>query len=360
MADKNKNTAAENQAKNKNLENTLDFYNEKLTKKAVGRLFQEYIEEGERNYFIPDDEEEKSYQSRRRIPGPETVGSKISSYKNTAEQEASDFNDEEYFNDDFSDIAEDTDEGYYDEQYDQDEYSEYMDGDVDVDYNKEFSYDTVKLYSPRRKRNTRSKSAKKEKAAEMRVSASSSDARNTASRSKKQYKENYIEDYDEYYPEDEYYDSSASASYKIIFIILGIISFALLITTLTFAYKLSVANAELKHLNERINTQNTNGTNDTSDDTAAFVSQPTTEETTTEATTAEAPASQEAEDAVGSDLSSQDTIPSTYTVEKSDSAWKISKKIYGTGEHYLDILEANGLSEADSLTVGQELVIPQF
>ena len=48
----------------------------------------------------------------------------------------------------------------------------------------------------------------------------------------------------------------------------------------------------------------------------------------------------------------------TYTVESGDSVWSIAQKLYGNGYKYTVILQANGLTEASRLRVGQVLVIP--
>jgi len=53
-------------------------------------------------------------------------------------------------------------------------------------------------------------------------------------------------------------------------------------------------------------------------------------------------------------------IPNEYIVQKGDSVWKISKKIYGSADYYYKILEANGLNEKSSLKLGQKLIIPML
>lgn len=50
----------------------------------------------------------------------------------------------------------------------------------------------------------------------------------------------------------------------------------------------------------------------------------------------------------------------TYTVQSGDTLWKISLEMYGDGERYLEIFEANSdlLTSPDQIFPGQELVIP--
>ena len=48
----------------------------------------------------------------------------------------------------------------------------------------------------------------------------------------------------------------------------------------------------------------------------------------------------------------------TYTVKDGDSYWGIAVKVYGDGSKYQKILDANGLSENDELSIGQTLKIP--
>lgn len=51
----------------------------------------------------------------------------------------------------------------------------------------------------------------------------------------------------------------------------------------------------------------------------------------------------------------------TYTVEAGDTLWKIAKQVYGDGNKYLEIFEANKglLKDPDHIFPGQELVIPE-
>ena len=50
----------------------------------------------------------------------------------------------------------------------------------------------------------------------------------------------------------------------------------------------------------------------------------------------------------------------TYTVVDGDSYWTIAQKVYGDGTKYQKILDANGLKESDSLSIGQTLKIPSL
>lgn len=48
----------------------------------------------------------------------------------------------------------------------------------------------------------------------------------------------------------------------------------------------------------------------------------------------------------------------TYIVQSGDSPAKISQRVYGSSTKYRKIMEANGLTEASRLRIGQKLVIP--
>ncbi len=47
-----------------------------------------------------------------------------------------------------------------------------------------------------------------------------------------------------------------------------------------------------------------------------------------------------------------------YTVQANDSAWKLAKRFYGSGKHYLKIVKANPGVNFDRLKVGTKLTIP--
>ena len=55
-----------------------------------------------------------------------------------------------------------------------------------------------------------------------------------------------------------------------------------------------------------------------------------------------------------------ETAERTYTVVDGDSYWAIAQKVYGDGTKYQKILDANGLKENDSLSIGQTLKIPSL
>lgn len=49
----------------------------------------------------------------------------------------------------------------------------------------------------------------------------------------------------------------------------------------------------------------------------------------------------------------------TYTVAKGDHLWSIAQKVYGDGNMYTKILEANNLTNADQIEVGMVLKLPR-
>lgn len=52
------------------------------------------------------------------------------------------------------------------------------------------------------------------------------------------------------------------------------------------------------------------------------------------------------------------TEPTTHTVTAGDTLWNISERYYKTGFNWVDIQNANNLSDAANLTEGQQLTIP--
>ncbi len=52
------------------------------------------------------------------------------------------------------------------------------------------------------------------------------------------------------------------------------------------------------------------------------------------------------------------SLPTTHTVAEGEDLWKISEKYYESGYNWVDIAEANNLSNPGNITVGQELTIP--
>ncbi len=53
-----------------------------------------------------------------------------------------------------------------------------------------------------------------------------------------------------------------------------------------------------------------------------------------------------------------DELPVKYVVQPGDSSWMIAQKIYGCGDNYVDIEQANNLVADQDLEIGQELIIP--
>lgn len=52
------------------------------------------------------------------------------------------------------------------------------------------------------------------------------------------------------------------------------------------------------------------------------------------------------------------TLPAVHKVAKGEDLWKISEEYYGTGYNWTDIAEANNLKNANIITAGEELTIP--
>lgn len=54
----------------------------------------------------------------------------------------------------------------------------------------------------------------------------------------------------------------------------------------------------------------------------------------------------------------ENQLPITHTVASNESLWTISEEYYGTGYNWVDIKEANNLTDADQIHKGDELTIP--
>jgi len=52
------------------------------------------------------------------------------------------------------------------------------------------------------------------------------------------------------------------------------------------------------------------------------------------------------------------TLPAKYTVKDGDTLWSIAENYYQSGYNWVDIQQANSLTNADYLEVGQTLTIP--
>ena len=52
-------------------------------------------------------------------------------------------------------------------------------------------------------------------------------------------------------------------------------------------------------------------------------------------------------------------LPTVYVVKENDNLWQIAEGFYNSGYNWVDIAEANNLSDADKIAVGQELTIPK-
>lgn len=51
-------------------------------------------------------------------------------------------------------------------------------------------------------------------------------------------------------------------------------------------------------------------------------------------------------------------LPTTYTVTVGDTLWKIAMDLYGSGYNWVTLRDANKLTDADHIQVGQELSAP--
>jgi len=61
---------------------------------------------------------------------------------------------------------------------------------------------------------------------------------------------------------------------------------------------------------------------------------------------------------VETENTTESSLPTIHSVENGETLWSISEKYYGTGYNWVDIKEANNLTNADEINKGQELTIP--
>lgn len=318
----------------KKLENTLDFYNEKMTKQAVGRLFQEYMDEGEENYFISEKKYNKDNLSEENPRASRK--SYYDEFENRGYQN-------QYYNSSNDKYYRDSPEHYYE--------------DYGGNYNNIPSdYDSVRIYSSRRKRNSRGRGSQKPK--------SENNIKRAQNTRPKKPKKRSVRDI---YYEDNYYDEKKSG--KFFTVILGIFSAILLVIVTYLSYKLNVVNAELETVSDRLDNELANPSNtEELNSLKAEVESLTKENEELKGSKAGKASQQNGESSDSDESSGEDDetdtasgeIPSSYTVEKGDNAWNISQKVYGKGDYYQKILEANNLENADALFVGQVLDIPQI
>jgi nucleoid-associated protein YgaU len=59
------------------------------------------------------------------------------------------------------------------------------------------------------------------------------------------------------------------------------------------------------------------------------------------------------------EITVDESLDQTYTVQAGDNLSKISKHFYGDANQYMKIAEANNLADPDKIRVGQELKIPR-
>ena len=55
---------------------------------------------------------------------------------------------------------------------------------------------------------------------------------------------------------------------------------------------------------------------------------------------------------------SESTLPKTHSVAKGENLWTIAEKYYGSGYNWVDIAKENNLTNANVVTEGQNLAIP--
>lgn len=294
-----------------NLENTLDYYNDDMTRQVVGHLLDDYIKEDEKTYYA---EELKS--------------------KTKSENE----------NEEISENEGDFDDGFGDD---------FDDGSNE--YNSRYDYEEVKLYSPRRARSKRktevdrkTKKTKKDAYEEKDVTF------------KDEEKLGYTERHD-YEKEIRTYlggNPSTNINFFKRTIISLIIVFLVILSLLI--YKMNKMTVSLSDAETQLREFTAAGGKEALDSLNLQITNLTAEnkKLKEEASNQNKPNTENKEDGSTQPETPQDTLVSEYIVKSGDSVQKISKKLYGTQDLYKKILDANNLSEDAKIYVGQKLTIP--
>lgn len=317
--------------KKRNFENTLDYYSEDITKKVVGKLFEDYVKEDEENYFT------ESKEKYSKNPSDE---------HNTSE---------EYFDDLYEDIDEEDD--YYEDEEDdyeedeEDDYEEVKPKPVKTKPVKKINYDDVKTYSPRRSRG-RIKSDSAKKVSRAKPIPSERNVNKTKPKTKKHnldYNNNFINDEDM---------EISSGGFSGIRVFISIAFIVMLCVLAFFAYKVNGLSSKLEEAEAKIK--------EISSDKTAEEYEEEIKSLYTQLNALKSEDSSEPNSDNGSnsdtdsntDTSQITTTPTEYIVKKGDNLSKISKNVYGDRNLYNKIAEANNISDGANLYVGQKLIIP--
>lgn len=357
------------QAVKEELENTLASYNEAVTRKVVGQLFDDYVKDDEKQYYTK--------------PIPQDIDEYTEEYQDFDEYE-------EYDNYDS-----DNDE-YYDDEYD----TNYTEKSIHEELKErlpELQYEDVMKYSPRRnsgrtsggKQKARQKHTEehnqkhpKQKsgyAKESRKTVSHNDfPKNSRKKSEPYKKKKNDKNLKEHYYEDEFEDgfmtnaeleNEYGNNHKILKAFVFIIFLMFLAFLAFFVFRINSLNEIVVEYESKIaELEQTDKVNALSEENirlnekvAALEeekqklkdvkdSAENTEVSNESTSTAEAGNSEN----VGENQNGEQT----YVVQKGDSFAKISQKFYKTQNKYQLIIEANNLSNDSVLTPGQTLVIP--
>ena len=57
-------------------------------------------------------------------------------------------------------------------------------------------------------------------------------------------------------------------------------------------------------------------------------------------------------------MNQNNNLPKTYTVKKGDDLWHIAQNLYGSGYNYVDLANANKLTNPSMLFAGTKLIVP--
>lgn len=279
--------------------NKHDDYTDEITKKAVGRLLDDYIKDDEINYFSP-------------------------------KQEYVEYDDEYEYS-----------EGFIEDEEDFEEDDNYLSAYDDNEYEK------VSRYSPRRSRQGRggkTKKAKKKNNAAL-SSKSSRDVREVSAKNKASYS----------------YKSNIGKIILGVIIVLFLVVLSVLIFKInSLSAKLEQSEKKLEEMQQKYGQDSESEleklkkqVSDLQKENESLLGNSNKNaDSSTESVSTEQSSSAQTAD--------YSNLPAEYVVQKGDNLWKISEKVYGDGHMYTKIAEANNISTDGGLYTGQKLTIPKI
>lgn len=381
MANKNNDKKSKARVRNPELENTLNYYSEEMTKEVVGRLFEEYASDDGKNYFVnrpkiddvlynaeEDERDEEDEQKDERevyksikLYTPRRVRSKrtdSSLKRNKSKKKLRQEMEEEYD----ENLDESVDENINENL---EEYSPEVEdiNEDNIDFEEEAAEEAAPAKAPKRKSSFLPKLNELGKAYKQDIDEDEYEEPEDEEDTRGMY-DDEDEDIDE--EDDGYNVINVSRDTIIIFalvIIIIIVSVSLAIRGNRYKNQLEAAIVQI----EEITNANTSSTYETElAELKAKVESLTAENEELKASGASGAGAAvlsnveaDIEASSSAETDSAESASDTYTVVEGDTFWKISQSVYGNGAEYQKILDANGMNENSPLKIGQELKIPK-